>query len=244
MSNATNILGWREILARVLDGFQCQEEVSPAWLINPATNRPLKLNLFYPEIGLAGRFVGLTGKGQPRQSDDEAQAEAERDQIRAELCRQNNVELFLIDPDYPHPPEQFQRLRSALSRVSRVLAQSERPEEDKLLFMPRLADARARLDEVSRRVRSPEDLALFADLWRDREAGMTAAARRASPVRLAGGPLPAFQPGQAVQHDRFGRGAVIGVHGSGPEAQITVQFVDGSQRTFLAGLAADKLTAR
>ena len=91
MSSATNILGWREILARVMDGFQCQEDVSPAWLVNPATNRPLKLNQLYPQVGLAIRFVGLTAKGQPRQSDDEAQTEAERDEIRAELCRQNEV---------------------------------------------------------------------------------------------------------------------------------------------------------
>lgn len=240
MSSAINILGWREILARVLDGFQVQEDVSPAWLVNPATNRPLKLNQLYPEVGLAIRFVGLTAKGQPRQSDDEAQTEAQRDEIRAELCSQNNTELLLIDPDYPHPPEQFQRLRSTLSRLSRTLAQSDRPEADKLAFMPRLADARARLDDISRRVRSPEDLALFADLWRDREADVFAAARQAAPPR-SDGPAPTFEPGQVVQHERFGKGAVIAVNGAGPDAQVTVHFADDSQRIFLAGLVAGKL---
>lgn len=241
MSNATNILGWREILARVLTGFQCQEEVSPPWLVNPTTNRPLKLNQFYPEIGLAIRFVGLTARGQPRQSDEEVQTEAQRDDVRAELCRQNDAELFLIDPDYPHPPEQFQRLRSTLSRLSRVLAQSDRPEAAKLAYMPQLADARARLDEVSRRVRSPEDLALFADLWRDREADALATARQAAPVSRSSGPAVAFQPGQVVHHARFGKGAVVAIQGAGPDAQVTVHFADDSQRTFLAGLVADKL---
>lgn len=239
MTSAINILGWREILARVMDGFQVQEDVSPAWLVNPATNRPLKLNQLYPEVGLAIRFVGLTAKGQPRQSDDEAQTEAQRDEIRAELCSQNNTELLLIDPDYPHPPEQFQRLRSTLSRLSRTLAQSDRPETDKLTFMPRLADARARLDDISRRVRSPEDLALFADLWRDREADVFAATRQAAP--RADGPAPTFEPGQVVQHERFGKGAVIAVNGAGSDAQVTVHFADDTQRTFLAGLVADKL---
>lgn len=240
MSSATNILGWREILARVMDGFQVQEDVSPGWLVNPATNRPLKLNQLYPEVGLAVRFVGLTAKGQPRQSDEEAQTEAERDEIRAELCRQNDTELLLIDPDYPHPPEQFQRLRSTLSRLSRTMAQSDRPETDKLTFMPQLADARARLDDISRRVRSPEDLALFADLWRDRESAVFAATRQAAPSR-SGNPAPSFDPGQVVHHERYGKGAVIVVNGTGPDAQVTVHFADDSQRTFLAGLVADKL---
>lgn len=240
MSSAINSLGWREILARVMDGFLRQEDVSPAWLVNPATNRPLKLNQFYPEVGLAIRFVGLTAKGQPRQSDAEAQTEAERDEIRADLCRQNDAELLLIDPDYPHPPELFQRLRSTLSRLSRTLAQSDRPEQDKLAFMPRLADARARLDDISRRVRSPEDLALFADLWRDREADVFAAARQTAPV--VAGPVASFQPGQVVRHERYGQGAVIGVHGAGPDAQVTVHFTDDSQRTFLAGLVGGKLS--
>ena len=240
MSSATNMLGWREILARVMDGFQRQEDVSPVWLVNPATNRPLKLNQLYPEVGLAIRFVGLTAKGQPRQSDEEAQTEAERDDIRAELCRQNDAELLLIDPDYPHPPEQFQRLRSTLSRLSRTLAQSGRPEEDKLAFMPRLADARSQLDDISRRVRSPEDLALYADLWRDREADVFAATRQAAPV--PDGPVVSFEPGQVVRHERYGKGAVIAVNGAGPDAQVTVHFADDSQRTFLAGLVGGKLS--
>ena len=240
MSSAINMLGWREILARVMDGFQRQEDVSPAWLVNPATNRPLKLNQLYPEVGLAIRFVGLTAKGQPRQSDEEAQTEAERDEIRAELCRQNDAELMLIDPDYAHPPEQFQRLRSTLSRLSRTLAQSDRPEEDKLAFMPRLADARAQLDDISRRVRSPEDLGLYADLWRDREADVFAATRQAAPVY--DGPVASFEPGQVVRHERYGKGAVIAVDGAGPDAQVTVHFADDSQRTFLAGLVGGKLS--
>ena len=59
---------WREILARIFDGFKAQDNVSPEWLINPATRRRLKLDRLYPDAGVAIRFAGLTAKGQ-RPSD-------------------------------------------------------------------------------------------------------------------------------------------------------------------------------
>ena len=60
---------WREILARIFEDLPNQDNVSPDWLINPATKRRLKLDKYYPDIGIAFRFVGLTAKGQGRQSD-------------------------------------------------------------------------------------------------------------------------------------------------------------------------------
>ena len=86
------ISAWREILARIFTGFDEQDNVSPAWLVNPATNRRLKLDILYPQVGIAVRFVGLTAKGQGRQSDWEALEVEQRDQTRSELCRQNGVQ--------------------------------------------------------------------------------------------------------------------------------------------------------
>lgn len=235
-------MAWREILARTMQGFQCQEDVSPAWLVNPATKRRLKLDQLYPEVGLAVRFVGLTAKGQPRQSDWEELEEQQRDQTRAELCRQNGVELFLVDLAHPHPHEQLLQLRTILSRLSRLLAQSKRPDQDKAALMPRLAEARARLDQVSGRVRSVDDLALYAELWRDREAAVAVAERR--PVAFGASPQGQpyrFQPGQAVRHAAFGPGTVLSVNDNSDDPQITVQFADARQRTFLASLVAGKL---
>lgn len=234
-------MAWREILARVMAGFRCQENVSPVWLVNPATKRRLKLDLLYPDVGLAVRFVGLTAKGQPRQSDWEELEEQQRDQTRAELCRLNGVELFLVDVDHAHPQEQLLQLRTVLSRLSRLLAQSRRPDADKAALMPRLAEARVRLDQVTRRVRSADDLALYAELWRDRETAVAAAARApaASQPRPKGRPR-VYRPGQAVQHAVFGPGTVTSVEG-GDDPQITVQFADGRTRTFLASLVGDKL---
>ena len=236
-------MAWREILARVMDSFQVQPDVSPEWLVNPATNRRLKLDLFYPEAGLAIRFVGLTAKGQPKQSDWELQEEEQRDQTRSELCRQNGVELFLLETDHPQPSEQFQKLRTTLTRLSRTLAQSNRSEGDKSTLMPRLAAARSRLDEISRRVKRPDDLALFAELWRDRETAGVAATRQ--PHAPASNPIATplrLHTGQPVRHERFGPGTVVAVEETGSDTQITVRFDTGEERTFLASLAGGKLS--
>ncbi|MBV7330268.1 hypothetical protein KFU94_18870 [Chloroflexi bacterium TSY] len=87
---------WREILARTLDGFEAQDNVSPEWLINPATRRRLKLDRYYPEAGIAIRFAGLTAKGQKRQSDWEILEAEQRDQTRIELCKLHGVHLAIM----------------------------------------------------------------------------------------------------------------------------------------------------
>ena len=58
-----NMNAWQEIQARVFEGFTVQSNVSPNWLINPATRRKLKLDQYYPEAAIALRNVGLTAKG-------------------------------------------------------------------------------------------------------------------------------------------------------------------------------------
>jgi len=244
LSSALNIMAWREILARTMQGFAVETDVSPAWLVNPATNRRLKLDLLYPEVGLAVRFVGLTAKGQPKQSDWELQEDAQRDQTREELCRHHGVELFLLDADYPHPGEQLQRLRTILSRLSRTLAQGDRPNRDKQALMPRLAEARGRLDEIARRVKSPDDLALFAELWRDRETAAITAARPAAPAAQGRSARPLrLAEGARVQHERFGPGVVQSIDPDGGDPKVAILFDSGEQRTFLASLVSDKLQA-
>lgn len=244
MSSALNIMAWREILARTMQDFAVETDVSPAWLVNPATNRRLKLDLLYPEVGLAVRFVGLTAKGQPKQSDWELQEEAQRDQTREELCRQHGVELLLLDADHPDPGEQMRRLRTILSRLSRILAQSARPDLDKQALTPRLAEARGRLDDIARRVKSPDNLALFAELWRDRETATVVAARPAAPAAKNRSARPLrLSEGARVQHDRFGPGVVQSIGPDGGDPKVAILFDNGEQRTFLASLVSDKLQA-
>ena len=138
----------------------------------------------------------------------------------------------------------MQKLRTTLTRLSRTLAQSDRPDRDKTTFMPRLAAARSRLDETSRRVKSPDNLVLYAELWRDRETAIVAATRHpsASSARSAAKPIR-LTPGQTVHHERFGAGTVVAVDETGDDAQITILFETGHERTFLASLAGSKLSA-
>jgi hypothetical protein len=235
--------GWRELLARILVDFPCQENVSPAWLVNPATKRRLKLDLYYPDAALAFRFVGLTAKGQGRQSDWDVMEEEQRDQTRVELCREKGVSLLLIDAA-EDPVKQLDHLLRLLNRASRLLAQGDQPVKEKMAWQPRLSKARQVAEELRGRVaRNPEQvLASLAESWRDRDLGGAAQTPEPLPMPAATGNQPALQVGQRVQHSRFGSGVVTDLDGSGSEAKITILFDADQPRTFLASLVADKLS--
>ena len=78
-----NTNAWREVLARVFDGFTAQYDVSPEWLVNPETNRRLKLDVLYPNIGVAIRFRGLQGRGWSQRPNLE---EEHKQKVRDYLC--------------------------------------------------------------------------------------------------------------------------------------------------------------
>ena len=233
---------WREILARVFEGFTAQTNVSPEWLVNPATRRRLKLDYYYPEAEIAVRLVGLTAKGQPRQSDWEALEEQQRDQTRAEVCRQRGIQLFLIDP-MEDTVKQIDTLTRLLSRASRTLAQSDRPDRDKARWMPKLADARERTSSLRSRVeKAPEQMmANLAESWRDREAGPPPAPEPLPMPALAAIAAADLAIGRRVAHERFGPGIITARDGNGAEAKITILFDGEQERTFLLALVQDKL---
>ncbi len=244
MSVGLNMMAWREILARIFDGFARQEDVTPDWLVNPGTRRRLKLDVLYPEIGIAVRFVGLQGKRKGPISDEERWEEEQRDEIRAELCRQHGVHLILIPVLSERPGEALRALSAALGQATRRMAQGDREPSDKLRLMPLLAKARRACEELIQRVRSPEDLALYAELWRDRETAVITALQ-AQPIRKpekgkSSNPSR-YAEGMAVKHATFGPGTVIAIVPEGDDARVIVQFVTAGERTFLASLVADKL---
>ena len=245
-----SISAWREILARIFTGFAEQDNVSPDWLVNPATRRKLKLDKYYPDAGIAVRFIGLTAKGQGRQSDWEVMETEQRDQTRAELCRQNGVQLATIDPN-EELVKQFDALLSILARASRTLAQNSRPGVNtaaKTQWMPALAAARDRAEQLrSAIVRSPEQMmANLADAWREREAGV-ALELNTPPARTqpknGGAAHLVLSPGLRVRHLKFGDGVITRIEGSGEEAKVAILFDAAEERTFMAGLLADKLEA-
>jgi hypothetical protein len=237
---------WREILARIFAEFKVQDNVSPEWLVNPATRRRLKLDLYYPDAGVAIRFVGLTAKGQGRQSDWEVLETEQRDQTRAELCQLHGVQLVLIEPE-EDAAKQVDSLVRTLSRASRTLAQGTRAAGEKQKWMPALSAARATATRLHQLIaKNPEQMmANLAESWRDREAGF--ATTRAD-VNSAPLPPPTptrgtdnFAVGQRVRHERFGEGVITGVTLNGADLTLAILFDGAQERTFLSSLVQGKL---
>lgn len=228
---------WREILERIFEGFQDQENVTPEWLVNPETGRRLKLDRYYPEAGVAFRFTGSTGKRKAPISEQELAEEAHRDAIRESLCRQAGVHLITIDLYEGEPRKVLEEIRTALSRSARVVAQGDRPQRVKADLTQRLAKARQMCDHLAPRVRSHDDLTLFAQLWEDRQY-----MRRDEPATSASQNVDnPFATAMRVEHERFGMGRVVEVRETSPGGTVKVLFDDGSERTFLLQLVVDKM---
>jgi hypothetical protein len=234
------INGWREVLARVFEGFDAELNVSPEWLINPDTNRKLKLDYLYRDINVAIRFVGLEGREQKRRkSDQEVEQEQEREDAREAVCREHRVILVNVDVD-DEPLNTLRRLESALSRATAQLAQNtEVPQARKQALMPLLSQARRRAGEFTAKLTVPEKLNVYAEMWYERQANLSA---QTPAAKKASGPPPAFRQGMDVYHQRFGPGQITGIAPEAKDMNITVSFMDGSVRTFLASLVTDKLT--
>jgi hypothetical protein len=238
-----HINAWREILARTMEGFAEEDNVSPDWLVNPATRRRLKLDKYYRDARLAVRFIGLTAKGQGRQSDWEIQETEQRDQTRAELCRQHGVQLLLIDPE-EEGVKQIDTLIRMLSRTSRTLAQSDQPALYKLKWMPALSSARETAAELrSLMAKNPTQMMNnLADAWRDREAGLCAGAKTSSPPPPVQAHPFVYAVGQRVRHERFGDGVITAFTPSEQDTRVSILFDGGEERTFLSSLVYNKLS--
>ena len=238
---------WREILARIFEGFAGQTNVSPEWLINPATRRRLKLDSYYPDAGVAVRFIGLTAKGQGRQSDWEALETQQRDQTRVEICRLNGVQLAVIDP-VEDPGKQMDSLLRILSRASRILAQGDRPDADKQQWMPALGKARSNGEELrSRIVKDPQQmLSNLAEFWRDRESAIANGLQVVDTPKTESRPMKGVAAadivmGNRIRHAHYGDGVVTNVSESGDELMLSILFDAEQERTFLLSLVADKM---
>jgi hypothetical protein len=236
---ANMVNGWREVLARIFDGFVTEYGLTPEWLVNPDTNRRLKLDCFYPEIGLAVRFVGLEGTTRKqRKSDEEVMAEDAREQARAAVCKAHGVVLVSIDPD-GEPRVALRNTEMGLARASSQLAQSTAASQaQKQKLMPLLGQARRRAGEFTTKLTVPEKLSIYAEMWWYRQANLAAQAPAKAPARSA----PRFEVGMDVYHERFGTGQVTAIERDGGDVKITVDFVEAGVRSFYASLAAGKLT--
>lgn len=224
--------GWRELFTRILVDITPRVNVSPEWLVNPATNRRLKLDLLYPDVNVAVRFEGVRQSGQRARRlslEEEAQVHL-REDARVTVCRQHGIELIVVDVVDGRIGRVFRQIDTALSRAARQASGAA--------LRQQISQARQTASELSARVKSPSDLRLYADLWADREYRLTAPESSPEPP-----PVPAveFSPGMAVEHTAFGVGVVVQTAPANGDTLITVDFVDAGQKTLAASLVGGKL---
>jgi hypothetical protein len=228
---------WREIIARVFEGLDQERDVAPAWLTNPATGRILRLNYLFPQVGLAIRLEGLRSRAQKAPEDERERAlRLEREAVRERLCAEHGVRLLRFDI-YEEPQRIFRELASGLAWSMRQVAKSDKAPEEKVQLLEVLRRARARLEEIQRRVHTSRDLQPWADLWVDR--AYLEARQQAGPPR--GGPLPRYVLHMRVRHPDFGTGRVVALADDNGDQIVTVRFDSGEERQFLAHLVVDKL---
>lgn len=221
--------GWREILARIFNSFEPRLNVSPEWLINPATKRHLKLDLLYPDIGVAVRFEGAEVKQRRRRASlQEEEQQQTRDYARVEVCRAHGIELIVVNLAAEQPKITFQEIDMALSRAK------QRTQEPDL--GQKITQARATAATLSRQAASYSNFKLYADLWQDRQYQVTPAKSVPSPASGI-----TFNVGMEVEHPTFGPGVIIAATPSGKDTLLTVDFIMTGQKILAASLVGDKL---
>lgn len=222
---------WREIFARVFQDVETTLNVSPDWLINPATHRRLKLDMLYPTLGVAVRFEGLQGKNQRRRlSLEEETQQHTRDNARVEICEAHGIALIAVDTHQSEPKTTFQEIDRQLSRADQRLETVAQRET--------IRRARATAASINRRVNTLADLKLYADLWEDRQFQIPVAT---TPATALNSKAALFSAGMSVEHSAFGPGVVVAVTPSENDTLVTVDFITAGQKTLIASLVGDKL---
>jgi hypothetical protein len=224
---------WREIFTRIFENVEVKVNVSPEWLVNPATSRRLKLDLLYPQIGVAVRIEGLQGKQRrQRPSLEEETQQRIRDRSRVEVCRAHGIELIVVDVADDRPQNIFRDIDLSLSRAKERIKDRELTQQ--------ISRARATAANLARRIDRLKDLKLYADLWQDRQYQILEPAQTTPPISE----IPIFTVGMEVEHSTFGPGVILATTPSNGDTLLTVDFVTAGQKTLAASLVADKLLPR
>jgi hypothetical protein len=224
--------GWREVFARVFENFDVQYNVSPDWLKNPATNRRLKLDILYPQLNIAVRFEGLRGKQRRRLSLEEEDQQQVRFDARVTECFKHGIRLIVVDLINGKP-------RQVLNQIDRALSESVSVAIDEELRQ-NIKNARRTTGEFFLKITGTDTLALYADLWLDRQYRLAEPDTAITPTTTS----IEFTTGMAVEHTNFGPGIIIKTSPSNGDTFITVDFVTAGQKTFAASLVVGKLQPR
>jgi hypothetical protein len=224
---------WREIFARIFEGEKVEFNITPEWLVNPATQRRLKLDLLYPELGVAVRFEGLEGKQRRRRPTLEEEAQQQvRDEARAEVCQAHGIQLVEVYLASDRPEATFRQLDEALSRASQKAYDEKRQRK--------LRTIRTAASNLARKIGTTADLRLYADLWEDRQYQDHRPAQEA-PLTT---PSVKYKEGMEVEHSVFGPGVVLAATPSNGDILVTVDFITAGKKTLAASLVGGKLMPR
>jgi hypothetical protein len=224
--------GWREIFARLFEGEQVQLNLTPEWLVNPETKRRLKLDMLYPDLGVAVRFEGLQSKQRRTRLslEEEAQLRVRHD-ARLTMCEVHGISLIVIDLIAGEVAGVFQEIDTVLSRAVQR-------SQNKALSA-KLKQLRTAAAMLSRKINTLVDLKLYADLWQDRQYQVPEVVATPQPKQAI-----AYREGMSVEHATFGPGVVIKTTSSDGDTLITVDFITAGQKTLAASLVAGKLLPR
>lgn len=236
-----NLNAWREIIARVFEDFEVTPNITPAWLINPATKRKLKLDLLYPEINLAIRFEGLKATGQPGRISLEEEDQARiRGEARAEVCKEHGISLATLNLSTASLSTIFEELEATMSRATRMLAQNEAlTPDEKATRLDKLRRGRGLVAQFRRDITTDRNLDLYSSLWHDRQFQEE---ENPETEQTSSNSSPTLVKGMEVEHSHFGPGKVVAVIPGKDGTLITIDFFDAGERTFMAELLSDKIT--
>ena len=228
---------WNELFARIFEDVESQLNVSPEWLVNPTTNRKLKLDILYPAIGVAIWFEGLQGKQRKqRLSLEEEVQQRIRGNARQELCTANGIQLIMVQLREGKPQEVFREIDTALSRAGQNIKRDE-------TMWEQVRTSRSSASALSRKIVSENDLKLYADLWQDRQFKVIETATTAQ-TATTNTPEIIYTKGMEVEHTNFGPGIVISLSPTNSDTLITVDFITAGQKTLAASLISGKLIPR
>ncbi len=231
---------WREVITRVFEDFEVQYNIKPDWLVNPITNKHLKLNMYYPEIGLAVYLSGLKSRHQRRRlSMEDEQNSLARDRYRYSICEQNGIclaDLNLSDSNVSKP---LVELELAMSRTTQqIFADEDMHETDKIILLERMALARRRVHDFKNKIKSDTDLGMYMASWNDRKFRESEPSPTPAPISKDEFPI---KEGMIIEHNHFGHGLVCSVTSSSDDVIVIIEFDDEKERKFMGSLLLDKI---
>ncbi|MCB0210420.1 MAG: hypothetical protein KDJ52_13870 [Anaerolineae bacterium] len=227
------INAWREIFARIFEGVDTQFNITPDWLINPATKRRLKLDMVYTNLGVAVRFEGLRAKQQRRRlSLEEEEQLRVRQDARVEVCQAHGIQLIVVNTATDKTGDIFQNIDTALSRANRILS------DEKMRQM--LKSCRLTASSLSHKITKPADLKIYAELWQDR---LYQVPESSGDDSVSNEPLDLIV-GMEVEHEKFGPGVVLSVTPDQGDTFVTIDFITAGQKVLAASLIGGKLSPK